>query len=137
MLRLLLLVALCTTGCTSSPSSAPPAPPDFALAISEGGGFAGGWTGVEVTARGTMTTWSGTGASRTTTAVDTLAASAVDALWARLDPAFFALDADDPGNLTVRIEATGGGRTHAAAWSPGDAPALDSLHADLRALLPR
>ncbi len=135
MLRLGLTLAL-LAGCAGTPA-APDAPPDFALALSDGGGFSGRWTGVEVDASGRATAWTALGADRTTTAADTLSAAALGRLWARLGPAFFATEADRPGNHTARIEATGDGRTHAAVWTPGDRPTLDTLYADLRALLPR
>ena len=131
MVRLALAITFLVAGCAGPPTADVPAPPDFALALSQGGGFAGLWSGVEVDARGVATAWEGRGGDRTTTASDTLDAAALAALWSRLDPAFFETDADAPGDLTARIEATGDGRAHAAAWVPGTRPALDSLYADL------
>ncbi|PAP77886.1 hypothetical protein [Rubrivirga marina] len=135
MARLVLLTSLLVAGCAGTPEAAPPAPPDFALALSQGGGFAGRWSGVEVDARGTVTTWEGTGADRRTTTTDTLDAAELSALWDRLDPVFFDTDVDAPGNLTARMEASGDGRVHATAWEPGAHAALDSLYAGLTRLL--
>ena len=136
MPRLALLSALLVAGCAGPPAAGPPAPPDFALSVSRGGGVTGRWSGVEVDARGAVTAWEGAGADRATTATDTVSADVLAALWDRLDPALFDTDVDAPGNVTARIEASGDGRLHTAAWAPGTHDDLDALYADLLALLP-
>jgi hypothetical protein len=109
-----------------APRIEPGAPPDFRLLIGKGGGFTGQWRGFTVHADGGVWTWSGLGMPEDSTRAGALNRADLDSVWADvLSGRLFDRTTEGSGNLSARVEVSGGHKTRVLTWASGlrsDAP---------------
>ena len=115
-------LAALLSGCVALGGPALP-PPDFALGLSEGGGFTGIESGVEVRRDGTVRAWGGVSPVPAQLTADQRAE-----LWTRLREGYHSASAPPTSAVqrTIRIRARG--REQTARWVPGTEPDLDLLY---------
>lgn len=130
-LSLLFLVpALALAGCATcrrgEPTDGPRAPGDFRLLIGKGGGFTGQWRGFTVHPDGEIWAWSGLGIPADSTHTGTLSRAELDSVWSDvLSSGLLDRVTEGAGNLSARIEVSGGPNTRTLTWASGlrsDAP---------------
>ena len=128
------LLALCLVGSAGLAALAgcanlggpPLAPRDFALTLSEGGGFTGVETGVEVGRDGVVRVWGDA------EALPVQSSDGVrDVLWNQLRGRFRATRNPGGSSLQRTIRVWAHGDVREARWAPGTEPDLDTLYDEL------
>ena len=121
-MRALVALTVLLSGCVALGGTALP-PSDFALTLSEGGGFTGVESGVEARRDGTVRAWGDVGPVPARLADDARAA-----LWTRVRQEYRSASAPPSSAVrrTIRVRARGSERT--ARWVPGTEPDLDALY---------
>ncbi len=137
----LVLVAVFLTTCSSSRQDSRPltVPPDLDVMVSEGGGFAGQWTGYHVDSTGNITRLSGRPPGLTRSSAGRLSTGEMADLWSLIDSSRI-LDtqsSSQSGNMTRTISVRARRRAVERSWPlsvPATSP-VDALYNDVLRIL--
>ncbi len=121
-MRTLLALTVLLSGCVALGGPALP-PGDFALTLSEGGGFTGMDSGIEAKRDGTVRTWGNVGPVPARLAEDVRAA-----LWTQVRQEYRSASAPPSSAVQRTIRVRARGREQTARWVPGTEPDLDALY---------